>query len=172
MTKQTLKEKLEGGKFKNFSGELYFTYEQPYRDIGISLLSEIIPQEIIDKGEQAIIKYVMRKLRKAKKGWKEFEDAEDAIKENPIPIQTEYKGIVLKGRIIEATILGVGTELDEPLKGFGWAPNPRTREMDTFTDDNKLSKYAYNAAYECLCDAYEEALLKPKNNLAERLNKK
>ncbi len=176
MTKQTLEEELKGVEFRdNLFGEPYFIYEEPCGNRIKHSLREVIPKKILYNGEKAVMEYAVQKLKEAKKKWKEFKDAKDAIRKNPISIQTKYKkGILLEGRIIRATTTGVRVELDKPLKGewgisFGYASAMAGQYVFT---KNKLSKHAYDAAYSCLRHAYQEGLRKPEKDLMSRLNKK
>ena len=176
MVKQTLKKELEGIRFIDFLGEPSFIYEEFCEDGSKYVLRETIPKKVLHKGEQAVMKYAVQKLREAKKKWNEFEDAKDTIRKNPILVRTEYAdGTLLEGRIIEATSRYVKVELDKPLKGernmnFGYASAMVGQYV--FAKGNKLSKHAYDVAYECLCNAYEEALRKPEKDLMNRLNRK
>ena len=163
-------------EFRDNLRESTFIYEAPCEDGGKYSLREVIPKKILDKGERAVMEYAVQKLKETKKKWKEFEDVKDAIRKNPISVQTKYKNnILLKGRIVEATTTYVGVELDKPLRGewgisFGYASAMAGHYV--FTKNNKLSKHAYNAAYNCLCNAYRDNLRKPEKDLMSRLNKK
>ena len=160
-----------------FLDKASFYYSEPAREENAYYNTDgIIPQRILDKGEDAIFNYILKKIKKAKKGWQKGESIEDKIKEEHIPISTEYKdGTILEGRIIEATSRCIQVELDNPLKGkscinYGFASAMARHYV--FTEEHEISKNGNESAKRALCWAYEDAIKADKKDLIKKINNK
>ncbi|AJF62258.1 MAG: hypothetical protein QT11_C0001G0100 [archaeon GW2011_AR20] len=163
----------EGLRFREHFGKVEFTYAEKVEEGCYHEIHEVVPTHISKLGEEKILNYVHQKIEEHKREWKKYEEIEENIRKNHIPIKTKYKGISLEGRIIEATSLCIKVELDKPLRGhshinFGYASAVMGRYVSN--SDHEISKYGYEAAYRALEWAYNDALHKPEKDLVESLN--
>jgi len=162
-------------EFEEELGKIVFHYSRPSGEGGTYILDETIPESIVKQGEKEVLEYASQIVDKYKKKWKRREDKEKSIRKNHVPIQINYRGVSIKGRIVVATSRYIGVELDKPLKGksgmnFGYGSAIAGHHV--FTDNHEISQCGYDSAKRALCWAYDEAINKPKKDLAERLNKK
>lgn len=163
-------------RFEEDEGEIRFSYIAKVGDDILYSLDEDIPANIVEKGKKAMLNYASKKIQKVRKELKGNESIEEDIRKkrkNYRPLKTEYKdGIVLKGRIVEATDSFIRVKLDTPLKGESsiYVSYVSAMPMHYFSTRNRISKDGYDAAREALCTAYERALHKPQRDLVHRLN--
>lgn len=166
---------MKGLEFKHNFGNVEFKYKEPSRDGGgYHEISDEIPQDVVEKGQEAIIDYAKNEVHQAKKKWEKAYSVRDEIRKNHIHIKTEYEdGTSLEGRIVEATGRIVRVELDKPIKGessinFGFASGMAGQYV--FTEEHEISKHGYDAAYRALRTAYKNTLNKPTQDLVDNLN--
>lgn len=158
----------------DFDKNLKFSYENKINEHHSYAVNEVVPKQIIQKGEKSILQYVSKKIKEARKELEKISFIEDNIRKNPIPIQTNYKdGTSLEGRIVEATSENITVKLDKPEGGqrsihYGMASCIAKKYI--FTEDYKISAEGYHSAHRALCLAYEDRLQKPQENLINKLN--
>lgn len=146
--------------------------DNPYLDC---IRAQKVPQEIVQKGDEAVWNYARTEIRKLWVERKKVLVWEAGIRKNPKPVSVNYEGIILKGRIVEATSSSIKVKLDKPLEGefnvnygFGSAMS----HEQAFTKEGQITPEGYIAAKQALHQAYKLALKKPESDMAERLNKR
>ncbi len=162
----------EGVEFREFLGEISFSYIERPDDETYHEIRETIPENIVKQGEKAIKEYANKKIERAKNKWKKQEAPRNIL----ISSMAE-DGTHLEGRIVKATGSYIYVELDKPVKGksdmhFSGYAHMAGHHVFEGGDGYKISKEGYEGAQQALCNAYREVKNKPKRNLVERLNKK
>jgi hypothetical protein len=158
-------------------GKLWFSYEET--KVGRNYKStNVIPKKIQNKGEQAVMNYTKRKIERDLKRKKKIYQAHDKIAENPdLPVETNFTGVVLKGRIISLKNRTVKVRMESPYQGertmnYGYGCTQSVLELK----NGKwiITESAINSAKELLTWIYKEKHHHQQNkeviDLANRLN--
>jgi len=135
----------------------------------------IIPDKIVEKGDEAVRKYAESEQKKhnasnarRKKNLKKWGT-------NPnFPVEVGYGGVLLKGKIVSALDGLLTVRCEEPCQGeeytnfhcFGSAMAGHY----IFESDGTFSEHAVNAAKRLLISIYKDAQNKPLHDMATRLN--
>ena len=155
-------------KFSQQEGKLSFVYQE---DGGYPRsFCDSVPEDVVTKGKETVKEYVSGIIIGKKEEWRRYEAAQEAIRQNPIPVQTTYKdGTTLEGHIVEATGSFIKIKLVNSSEAhFGYASAMAGHHV---FDGYKLSEYGFTGAEEALCRAYEKVLNKPIIDLADELNR-
>ena len=159
--------------------KLHFRY-QDYYDLGKNEtatleLKEVIPDEIRGRGN--IDLYVKEKVESYLKERFEKINEQKKFEQNPdFSVEIKYKNILLKGKIIRASIRGLNVRLEEPFQeekgerniNYGWASAMAGHYV--FSSHCQFSENAIESAKDLLKMIYKEII--DKKELEKRLNGK
>src|SRR3989344_4716327 len=127
MKKTNLKSIKKGLVFNEFQGDLRFNYKFTI-DGTEYIMFRIIPKNIVERGKIAVLKYSIREVIKETENSRKAATLNEEVSKYSIPIQTEYNGVALEGRVVEASSIHIKVKLDKPLGGesrvnLGFAPD-------------------------------------------------
>lgn len=169
-------------RYDEKNGKIFFEYLESMKsefseNQCLYKFSGEVPEEVLERGEEDIRKYAVKKvragIRKQNAQWKKHREFE---KNMNFPVETEYDGKKLIGRIFFANSRCIKVRLEEPFRGegsrnFGWSSAMVGRNV--FSGTARFSLYAMDAAKNILVEIYKAKKNegnKDLSGLVERLN--
>lgn len=173
--------------YQGVGGELWYTYQERFetpaesgaRFVNTYEAQGLIPQEIIDQGEEAVKEFAKLATDEKINAEKERRQlAKEYLKQLRHPMEVDYQGILLKGQLRSADGTRLSADLLEPLQGTAHVAFNMFSAMSGHYiyggDPPYFTDYAIERGGGLLTGAYHEAKRKAENpeitRLTDRLN--
>ena len=162
--RQVMEIKSEEIEYHERKGVIWFSY---YKEVPVSANSSQvyetsgkIPSEVQKQGKEAVRKYAEQKVKQRIATQERKNHKQGEFEKNPnYPVETTFKGKLLKGRIISAEDSTLTVRLEKPYQGeqdvhFGWAAAMHKKYI--FDGKGSFSSDALDSAQELLVDIYQK----------------